>query len=186
MQIVIERFNGNLSVGPWTILNRVTPLLFSDPVPDADQTAFLAAYAVHCQYLPPRAHVLPLILHRTYPERPLSPQLPELPRVMTANTAATPGARVLRRSFLPIRTGIFPLLNLVHPAASATTNPVNDWPKSKTKRLAKKAFDTIHEYCVILDSVWTYCAILENTEHMNNVFYKIFPSFTYHTTNPGP
>ena len=45
MQIVMVRFNGNLRVRPWTILNRVTPLLFSDTVPDADQTAFLAAYA---------------------------------------------------------------------------------------------------------------------------------------------
>ena len=39
------------------------------------------------QYLPPQAHVLPLILRPTYPGRPLSPQLPALPRVMTANSA---------------------------------------------------------------------------------------------------
>ena len=133
MQIVIERFNGNLSVGPRTILNRVTPLLFSDPVPDADQTAFLAAYAVHCQYLPPRAHVLPLILRPTFPGRQLSLQLPALPRMMTTNTAATPYARLLRRSSLPIRTGIVPRLHRVHPAASATTNPLaRPAPKTST------------------------------------------------------
>ena len=92
MQIVIERFNGNLSVGPWTILNLVTPLLFSDPVPDADQTAFLAAYAVHCQYLPPRAHVLrvPLILLPTFPGRQLSLQLPALHRRDALRSVTTP------------------------------------------------------------------------------------------------
>ena len=46
MQIVMGRFNSNLRVRPWTILTRATQLLFSDTVPDADQTAFLAAYAV--------------------------------------------------------------------------------------------------------------------------------------------
>ena len=85
------------------------------------------------QYLPPRAHVLPLILRPTSPGRPLSPQLPALPRVMTANTAATPGTWLLRRSFLPIRTWIVPLLHCVHPAASATTNPVaRPAPKKST------------------------------------------------------
>ena len=65
------------------------------------------------------APVLPLILRPIYPGRPLSPQLPALSRVMTANTAATPGALVLRRRFLPSRTAIQvgPLLHLVHPAA---------------------------------------------------------------------
>ena len=106
MQIVMDHFNGNLRVRAWTILNRATPILFSDPVPDADQPLFWLL----TQYLPPRPHVLPRILRpsRTYPERPLLQQLPALPRVMTANTAATPGARLLRRSFLPILTGIVP------------------------------------------------------------------------------
>ena len=54
-------------------------------------------------------------------------------RVITANTAATPGARLLCRIFLPIRTGIVPLLHSVHPAASATTNPVaRPAPKTST------------------------------------------------------
>ena len=51
----------------------------------------------------------------------------------------------------------------------------NTWPK--------KVYDTVHEYGAILDSIWTYQAISETTEHMNNAFHKIFPSFTYQATN---
>ena len=54
----------------------------------------------------------------------------------------------------------------------------NTWPK--------KVCYTIHEYGVILYSIWTYQAILETTEHMSNAFHKIFPSFSYQATTPGP
>ena len=57
----------------------------------------------------------------------------------------------------------------------------NTWPK--------KVYDIIHEYCVILGSIQTYLPILGNTEHnihIHNAFHKIFPSFTYPATTPGP
>ena len=53
----------------------------------------------------------------------------------------------------------------------------NTWPK--------KVYDTAHEYGVILDSIWTYQAVFENTEpNMHNAF-KILPSFTYQATTPS-
>ena len=52
---------------------------------------------------------------------------------------------------------------------------------------SKKVYDTVHEYCVILGSMQTYQAVFGNTEpNMHNAFHKIFPSFIYQATTPGP
>ena len=146
MQFVMDRFHRHLRVrpSPWTLLNRVTPIMFSEgPVPDADQTAFLAAYA-----LPPTAGPRP-------PSDPPSDVPRETALAAAARTTPRDDSQQCptppRRPALGYCAGVFylsgprsshslPPLHLVHPAASATTNPA--------ARPAPRTFTSLKNKCV--------------------------------------
>ena len=88
----MSRLRQNLRVRPWALLTRLTPLLYTSPAPDADQSVFLAYAATtttSCEPRPPplgNAHLQP-DHHR---ETVLLPKLPSVMKVGNIKNGATP------------------------------------------------------------------------------------------------